>query len=141
MCSSDLAVAETARKEAADIRAEADNKLAEADRVARAADTQLSEAREERAAAEARAEAALGRLNELRARIRDELDSAPEELRERAELKDDADPGPLDQAEEKVEKLKREREQLGGVNLRAEDETAELEQRLTTLQEIGRAHV
>jgi chromosome segregation protein len=129
-----VATAEAARKEAADARAEAERLLAEADRIARAADTALSQAREERAAAEARAESALMRLNELSARIRDELDSSPEELPERAELKDNAEPLPLDQAEEKVEKLKREREQLGGVNLRAEEETAEHEQRLATLQ-------
>jgi chromosome segregation protein len=40
----------------------------------------------------------------------------------------------LDQAEQRVEKLKREREQLGGVNLRAEEEAAEHEQRVTNLQ-------
>jgi len=47
------------------------------------------------------------------------------------------DPGrrelpPLEQAEKRVERLKHEREQLGGVNLRAEEEAAEQETRLTT---------
>jgi len=40
----------------------------------------------------------------------------------------------LDAAEARVEKLKREREQLGGVNLRAEEEATECEERLTSLQ-------
>ena len=40
---------------------------------------------------------------------------------------------PLEQAEKRVERLKQEREQLGGVNLRAEEEAAEQEARLTTL--------
>ncbi|HAH10554.1 MAG TPA: chromosome segregation protein SMC, partial [Alphaproteobacteria bacterium] len=39
----------------------------------------------------------------------------------------------LAQTEAKVEKLKREREQLGGVNLRADEEAQECETRLTTL--------
>ena len=129
-----VAAAEAARSEAADARATAESALADADRIAKAADAALSQAREERAAAEARTESATLRLNELRTRIRDELDAGPEELAERAELKDNADVPPLDQAEEKVEKLKREREQLGGVNLRAEEEAAEHEQRQQTLQ-------
>jgi chromosome segregation protein len=124
--------AESARKHAADIRAEAEARLAETDKRSKAADTVLAEAREERAGASARADAAAGRLTELRVRIRDELDAAPDDLVDRAELKADAELPPLEDAEERVEKLKREREQLGGVNLRAEEEAAEHEQRLET---------
>ena len=58
---------------------------------------------------------------------------APDELAERAEIKDGEELPPLEQAEKRVEKLKQEREQLGGVNLRAEEEAAEQEQRLATL--------
>ncbi len=129
-----IGVAETARKLAADARAEAETILADADRAARIADQALGEAREARAAAQARAESAVARVSELAQRIREELDAAPEELAERAELKDGAELPPLDQAESKAEKLKREREQLGGVNLRAEEEAAEQETRLATLQ-------
>ncbi len=125
--------AEAARNEAADIRAQAENILAEADRRAKAADASLSTAREERARAEAVLESETSRMNELRARIQDELDCTPADLPERAEIKDDQELPPLDQAEKRVEKLKQEREQLGGVNLRAEEEAAEQEQRLTTL--------
>ena len=59
--------------------------------------------------------------------------AAPAELAERAEIKDGEELPPLEQAEKRVEKLKQEREQLGGVNLRAEEEAAEQEARLTTL--------
>ena len=79
-------------------------------------------------------EAAEARIAELRERIRDELDATPEELPERAEIKEGQELPDLDHAESRVEKLKREREQLGGVNLRAEEEAAEHEERLTTLQ-------
>ncbi|MBV9540709.1 MAG: chromosome segregation protein SMC [Alphaproteobacteria bacterium] len=128
-----ISTADAARKTAADARAEAETRLAEADKIAKAADAALSAAREERARAQALTEAADTRIVELRDRIRDELESTPEELPERAEIKDDEELPPLDQAEKRVEKLKQEREQLGGVNLRAEEEAAEHETRLHTL--------
>jgi len=125
--------AEADRKQAGDIRAEAENHLAEADRHAKAADAVLSAAREERARAQAMSESAAQRIEELRIRIRDEIEAAPEELRERAEIEDGQQLPPLDQAEKRVERLKQEREQLGGVNLRAEEEAAEQEARMATL--------
>jgi chromosome segregation protein len=128
-----IGAAEVARNEAADARTQAESVLAEADKQAKTADATLSAAREERARSEAVLESETSRVNELRERIRDELDCTPDELAERAELKDEQELPPLDQAEKRVEKLKQEREQLGGVNLRAEEEAAEQEQRLTTL--------
>jgi chromosome segregation protein len=128
-----IGIAETARNRAADARAEAENHLAEADKAAKAADHALSVAREERAREEALLEGAEARIAELSDRIRDELEIAPDELSERAEIKDGEELPPLEQAEKRVEKLKQEREQLGGVNLRAEEEAAEHEQRLTTM--------
>jgi len=128
-----IGVAEVARKEAGDARAEAESRLAEADKAAKAADQALSAAREDRAREEALLEGAQARLTELRDRIRDELEITPDELAERAEIKDGDELPPLELAEKKVEKLKQEREQLGGVNLRAEEEAAEHEQRLTKL--------
>jgi chromosome segregation protein len=125
--------AEEGRNEAADARARAEYRLAEADKQAKAADAALSAAREERARAQALSESAADRIAELANRIRDELDASPEELPERAEIKDGQDLPPLDQADKRVEKLKAEREALGGVNLRAEEEAAEQEQRLNQL--------
>jgi chromosome segregation protein len=61
------------------------------------------------------------------------LECAPEELSERAEIQDGEELPPLELAEKKVEKLKHEREQLGGVNLRAEEEANEQEARMATL--------
>ena len=128
-----IAKAECARKEAGDARAQAESRLAEADKQSKAADAALSAAREERARAQALSESAAQRIEELRTRIRDEIESAPEELRERAEIEDGQELPPLDQAEKRVERLKQEREQLGGVNLRAEEEASEQEARLATL--------
>ena len=128
-----ISEAETARNTASDARQEAENVLADADKAAKAADAALSSAREERARAQAVQEGALTRIEELKARIHDEIEAAPEDLRERAEIADGEELPPLEQAEKRVEKLKQEREQLGGVNLRAEEEAAEQETRMTTL--------
>ena len=125
--------AEAARGVAADVRAESEARLSEADKNARTAERALSEVREERAAAQARAEAASVRLDELKTRIQDELDTPPEELFERAELKPGAELPPIEYAESRVEKLKNEREQMGGVNLRAEEEANEYTERLQSL--------
>ncbi len=128
-----IATAEAARAEAADARAEAETKLHEADRAAKIADSAQSTAREERARSQAIAEAAAERIEELKNRIRDELEATPEELAERAEIQDGEDLPPQEQADKRVEKLKHEREQLGGVNLRAEEEANEQEQRLESI--------
>ncbi|HET7083292.1 MAG TPA: chromosome segregation protein SMC [Rhizomicrobium sp.] len=128
-----IALAETARNQASDTRQEAENVLSEADRHAKTADATLSAAREERARAQALSEAASQRIEELKTRIHDELECAPSELAERAEIKDGEELPPLEQAEKRVERLKQEREQLGGVNLRAEEEAAEQETRMATL--------
>ncbi len=129
-----LGQAEARRNEAADARQQAEDHLAEADRTAKACDAALAAAREERARLQALYESAQTRLAELAQRIRDELDADPADLPARAELKEGQELPDLESADAKVEKLKREREQLGGVNLRAEEEAAEHEQRLTSLQ-------
>jgi len=128
-----ISEAEAARNTASDARQEAETVLAEADKAAKAADAALANAREERARAQAMQEGALARIEELKTRIRDEIEAAPEELRERAEIEEGQELPPLEQAEKRVERLKQEREQLGGVNLRAEEEAVEQETRLTTL--------
>jgi chromosome segregation protein len=128
-----ISEAETARNAASDARQQAESILAEADKAAKLADALLSNAREERARAQALREGAAARIEELRIRIRDEVEAAPEELRERAEIEEGQELPPLDQAEKRVERLKQEREQLGGVNLRAEEEATEQEARMTTL--------
>ena len=128
-----ITTAEAARNEAADARTRAEAILADADKLARAADAALATAREERARSQALHESAEVRVAELKTRIRDELDADPAQLVERAEIEEGEELPPLEQAEKRVERLKQEREQLGGVNLRAEEEAAEHDQRLQTL--------
>jgi len=122
--------AEAERSAAADARSVAEAALAAADKTSKAADAALATAREERARADAMAQSADERLGELRLRIQDELDMEPEALAAHAGIEHKDELPTLDQAERRVEKLKNEREQLGGVNLRAEEEAAEHAQRL-----------
>jgi chromosome segregation protein len=128
-----IAQAEVARAAAADARATAESMLAAADKASKAAEASLSTAREQRARAEAITLSAEERLAELQIRIRDELDMEPAALAAFSGLEEKEDLPSLDHAEKRVEKLKAEREQLGGVNLRAEEEAAEHGLRLDTL--------
>ena len=129
-----ISVAEAQRNEAADARTQAETRLAESDRHAKAAGLCLCRRHAKTVPARRRCtKGAEARIIELIARIRDELDSEASELAEKAEIEEGQELPPLEQAEKRVERLKQEREQLGGVNLRAEEEATEHEQRLTTL--------
>ncbi len=130
---SELSKAETARKEAADRLAVSETASREADKLATEAITALSQSREGRGRAEERLMAARERREEGEARIREALNCAPHEAIRQSGLKpDDAlpDPAILDR---NLDRLKIERERLGAVNLRAEDEQAELSERLQTI--------
>ena len=108
--------------------------LAEADKQAKAADQALCRrARRTRPRPGAVGSARRAHRGTARPASATNSNARPDELAERAEIKDGEELPPLEQAEKRVEKLKQEREQLGGVNLRAEEEAAEQETRLTTL--------
>ncbi len=118
--------AETARKEAADALALSETALADADRAARQALEAMSAAREQRAASEERLEGARVRDEELRHAIASELDCEPAGLAALADHKADKPlPGGVE-VERKLENLRQERERLGAVNLRADDELVEV---------------
>jgi len=119
--------AETARRAAADRLAEGENALAEADRDQRAALEAASAAREELARAEERFEAAKRRLSDVGREIREVLEIEPDGLIELAGLKPDAALPETADIEATLERLRRERERLGAVNLRAEEELREVE--------------
>ncbi len=118
--------AEFARKAAADALALGETALADADRAARQALEAMSAAREQRAASEERLEGARARDEELRHAIASELDCEPAGLAALADLKHDATPPGGVEVERKLENLRQERERLGAVNLRADDELVEV---------------
>ncbi len=129
----DIAGAEAARREAADRLADGENAVALADRTARAALEALSAAREAFARAEERHEAVRRRLVDLATEIREILETEPETLAGLAGFDTEAALPDVTAIEAELEKLKRDRERLGAVNLRAEEELREVEAQHTTL--------
>jgi len=130
---SEVQLAETDRQECADKLQEAENALAEADRDARAALETASTAREELARAEERFEASKRRLADIAREIHDMLEIEPQGVAELAELKEGEALPDLAEIEGTLERLRRERERLGAVNLRAEEELVEVETQHTSL--------
>lgn len=128
-----IADADAAARAAADVLAAGERAQAEADRRAAEALQALSEVREGRARAEERLTAAAGRRDSLVAEIRDRFDAPPFALAAIAELHPDAPPPDVAAVEARLDRIRQEREKLGGVNLQAEDEAAEVEARLDAL--------
>ena len=129
----EVAKAEGERRACADRLTAAENALAEADRDARAALEAASGAREELARAEERFEGAKRRLADIAREIHDMLEIEPAGAAALAELKEGEPLLELAEVEEKLERLRRERERLGAVNLRAEEELREVEAQHTSL--------
>ncbi len=126
--------AEAKRGAAADTLAESETKLAAYDSDVKETQKALGEVREERARVEALLEGSKDRCNEVLARIKDTLDCQPDELLEKGEVKASETLPTLEQIDTKLERLKRERENMGAVNLRADEEARELGERLTEME-------
>lgn len=115
------------RRAAADRLVEAEAALSLADRAARAALEALAAARTEAARAEERGEAAHRRQQDVAREILDALDSLPDELFHMAGLDEAGDIPDLTSIEANLARLRTERDRLGAVNLRAEDELREVQ--------------
>ncbi|WP_292084417.1 MULTISPECIES: chromosome segregation protein SMC [unclassified Brevundimonas] len=129
-----LIAAETRKSAAAEALSLAEGTAGESDRASRAAEAAAGAAREARAGLAARAEAATERLAEAEANVRETAQMSPDELGQK--LIDDAIARPPDTAgaESLLTGLEREREALGAVNLRAEEEAAEYGERLGAMK-------
>ncbi|MFN7223430.1 MAG: chromosome segregation SMC family protein [Paracoccaceae bacterium] len=127
--------AETRRRNAADALADAEAALREAQLAEREAERMNGEAREARARAEARNDAARETVAYASERILENAECSPAELL--AKLAVDPDKMPdADSLDIEVQRLKRQREALGAVNLRAEDDMAAVAgEHATLLQE------
>ena len=129
-----LETASAKRRQCGDVAATAEAALAEADRALRAAEKRLADAREERVRADAARGEALRVRRETALLITERLGVEPASL---------AGPGPaeaalrtsaeVEAAERRLERLKRERETMGPVNLRADEEAAEVTARIDDL--------
>ncbi len=129
-----FAAAETRRSHTHDALQAGEAARSEAERGLRAADAAAAQARESRVALDARLEAAVQRLAELADQIRETTQLDPDALARR--LADEAVAIPADTAglEAHLSALERQRESIGPVNLRAEDEARDSAVRLETMQ-------
>jgi chromosome segregation protein len=121
-----IAKAEAARTACADRLAEAESALTEADRLLKAAEATASAAREARVRAEAHAEQTARDAQAIAERMQERLECTPDTVWELAQLKPDGELPAADQAQTRLERLLRERDNMGPVNLRAEVEAAEV---------------
>ncbi len=130
----EFTIADARRAKAADALSSGEAVLGDSDRASRAADQQAAEAREMMAALSARLDAARERMVEVAADIREAMQTEPEDLGRK--LKEEAATMPVDPAgvEQHLRTLERDRDALGLVNLRAEEEADEHAQRLETMR-------
>ncbi len=124
--------AETRVKTGSDALTVGETRQREAVILERDAERSASEAREARAAAAARAEAAQETVQAAVERIRDEQNTSPADLLERLGVETDQMPS-SDKIEGDVNRLKRQRDALGAVNLRAEEDAREVQEEHDTL--------
>jgi len=129
----EVQAAETNRAAAADRLAEAENALAAKDRAVRAALEALGTAREEAARAAERVEGAKRRLADVAHEIHEMLEVEPDAVAGLAGIEPDATLPDVATIESELERLRRDRERLGAVNLRAEEELSEIETQHDTL--------
>ncbi|MCH2068078.1 MAG: chromosome segregation protein SMC [Shimia sp.] len=122
-----IEAAEERRKAAADVLAEAEAALREAEHNERDAERLASEAREARARSEARADAARETVTYAAERIMEEQEVNPAQLLERLDVDPDKMPD-SETVENDVNRLKRQRDSLGAVNLRAEEDIKEVQE-------------
>ncbi|QDY69893.1 chromosome segregation SMC family protein [Qingshengfaniella alkalisoli] len=122
-----IAQAEARKASAVDAVVSADRTLRDAGETERETERTASEAREGRARAETRVEACREAVATAAARIEEELETTPADLLENL----DADPEqlpPSSEMEDMVARLRRQRDALGAVNLRAEEDAREVQE-------------
>jgi chromosome segregation protein len=130
----EIETAATARRETGDVLAQAENLLAQTDKQARATEQQASSCREERARAETTLQLGQSERDKLSFDLQERLECSSDQLLAIAGFTPD-DPLPeFSTTQNKLERLRRERDNLGPVNLRAEIEAQEIADKLTQQQ-------
>jgi chromosome segregation protein len=127
-----ITTAETRRNAAADALAEAESATRNAVNAEREAERRAGEAREQRARSEARSDAAREVVATATARISEDQECTPAQLLEQLKTDPEKMPG-AEAIEADVNRLKRQRDALGAVNLRAEEDAKEVQEEHDTL--------
>ncbi len=126
--------AEARRRAAADKLSDAEARVAAADRALKAIEAELATQREDRVRAEALRDQAIAHQGEIAQAIGERLDCAPEDTLTVGGLALDDELPAMQQIANRLERLIKERDTMGPVNLRAEQEAAEVEQQLATMR-------
>jgi chromosome segregation protein len=129
-----IAESTTRRNNAADALALGETRLSETEKASKAADAALGTAREERVRCEAARDQAQEAQSALAQHIAERLSCAPEAILAAVEIPADEELPASEDAQARLDRLTRERDNMGPVNLVAEAEAAEIEERLLGLQ-------
>lgn len=127
----DLAQAEEQRRLASASLQDGEQAVTAADRLLREAEQSLAQAREERVRRQALVAAAAQEAQSLAVRLWERLGLTPDQMEEDSAEANDADAALL---QRQFDKLTQERDALGPVNLRADEEVAELEGQIASLK-------
>jgi len=128
-----IAGATQRRNAAADALAQGETRLAEAEKASKAADAELAQSREERVRCEAGREQAEYARQSVADRVAERLECTPDAILAAGGVEEGETLGSLEEAEARLQRLVRERDGMGPVNLVAEAEATEIEERLTAL--------
>lgn len=126
--------AATHHKRATDALAVAETELREFDRAGRLATAGLAEVRSEMARVDERLKGLITQRQQIEQTVAETLGITADKTAQVAEIKIDAPLPNEKQMEQKVDRLKSERERLGGVNLSAEKEMIEVKEKLETME-------
>ena len=128
-----IAEAETRRTVAIEALLATESALRQAQEAERASERAAGEAREARARAEARVDAATEAVSLAAARIGEDLETTPQELLARLNTEPETMPYAAD-LELEIARLRRARDALGAVNLRAEEDARAVQEEHDTLE-------
>ncbi|VAW14365.1 Chromosome partition protein smc [hydrothermal vent metagenome] len=128
-----LELVENAHKQAADLLSQAQTRYRQADHDSRTATRELGEARAELARIDERVKGLIFQRRQIEQTIQENLGMRADKTREAAAIKPGEPLGEERAIENRLERLKAERERLGGVNLSAESEMNEIAEKLETM--------
>ncbi|UTW54498.1 chromosome segregation protein SMC [Kordiimonas sp. SCSIO 12610] len=131
-----LKLAEEERRQTSETLVSAENTLKSKDKALNDLQIALNEVRERQIRGEGSVEAAVTRRKDIASLIGERFECAPTKLLEKAGVETSDSLPDIIVLEDKLEKLKRERDRLGAVNLRADEELNEIdEQRIHLVSE------
>ncbi len=128
-----LNAAEAKRNDAGDAVAHADESLSLAERAMRDDEAKLGKLREDKVRTESLVAQANQSLQTIVERIEERLECIPDAVLPLAEVPEGKELPDLESSDKRLERLLRERDNMGPVNLRAEQESEELEEKIETI--------